>query len=326
MNTATQGYSLVVIGLVFVVVGGINESAIAQRKAHYLFNARQPTGEIGRAQLLRRPELRNYFQPVRVTVPRGAVVAVAQAGIFDKPDVDAMLVGLQVGQVYRLKVSDIPHRGRVNVYPTIELLDRMHPPGGKETRYPIPIEITAEDLALALTGKYVTRVVYVEDPQAAVAARDVPEQRYFEVLPTEDPLVVASELGRPVAILRMGTVTPGAQGLTFEFLFGAPPIERYAEWPAVEYVPSELDVEGIPVTPSAKNGPSSAVADIPVTPEERGAPKATESANITDDLPARETAPDAATDTDNIFRDDLGDMPPQDSETDEAEIDPFEDF
>ena len=221
-----------VIGLVFVIVGGIHESAVAQRKAHYLFNARLPTGEIGRAQLLRRPELRNYFQPVRVIVPRGAAVAVA--GIFDKPDTDATLVGLQVGQVYRLEVSDIPNRGRVIVYPTIELLDRMHPPSRKETRYPIPIEITAEDLALALAGKYVKRVVYVEDPRAALAARDLPEQRYFEVLPTEDPLVVASELGRPVAILRMGTVTPGAQGLTSEFLFGSPPIERYTEWPSVE--------------------------------------------------------------------------------------------
>ncbi len=223
-----------VIGLVFVIVGCIHESAVAQRKAHYLFNARQPTGEIGRAQLLRRPELRNYFQPVRVTVPRGAAVAVAQAGIFDKPDTDAALVGLQVGQVYRLKVSDIPNRGRVIVYPTIELLDRMHQPGRKKTRYPIPIEIAAEDLALALAGKYVKRVVYVEDPRAALAARGLPEQRYFEVLPTEDPLVVASELGRPVAILRMGTVTPGAQGLTSEFLFGSPPIERYAEWPTGE--------------------------------------------------------------------------------------------
>ena len=88
-------------------------------------------------------------------------------------------------------VSDIPQQWG-DVYPTIELIDRLHPPQGKELRYPIPIEITAADLRLALTGKYVTRVIYVEDPHRALARpRPAPEQRYVDALAHEDPLHVA---------------------------------------------------------------------------------------------------------------------------------------
>ena len=279
---------------------------LGQRRAHYLFNARQPVGEIGRAQLQRRPELHGFFQPVRIKVPRGALVAVAEGGAFATADLDVALVGLQVGEVYRLKVSQIPNRGLAAIYPTIELLDRMHPPPGKETRYPIPIEIAPEDLALALAGKYVTRVIYVEDPRDAIPARDLPEQRYFEVLPSEDPLVVAGELGRPVAILRMGTVAPGPAGPTSEFLFGSPPIVRHAAFPTVDYVPSEHQVR-----PPQQPSPAADAIDQP-DPEE--VEEVSESDRPTADAtpPARPEEP--AFDED-IFGEDIGDFPDVDDQT-----------
>ncbi len=301
---------LLVAGVGITVVSPLPSSAWAQPK-HYLFSARQPTGEIGRAQLRLRPELQGYFQPVRINAPRGATIEIAEAGGFRVADIGMALVGLQVGHVYRLKISQIPNRGLASVYPTIELLDRMHPPAGKETRFPIPIEITSDDLALALSGKYVTRVVYVEDPRTAVAARELPEQRYFEVLPNEEPLAVASELGRPVAILRMGSLTPGIVGPTDEFLFGSPPLQRHAPVFAADYVPSELDADDLPVSPRTKKQ-SPDVLDPDETAEEA---RFTEPAEDQRDV---ETTPER-----DVF--DV-DVPTDQPDTDDAESNPFEDI
>ena len=217
----------------------------AQQKAHYLFNARQPVGEIGRRQVSIRPELLGVFQPVLLKVPKGTKISVAEGTGFSVAELDAVLVSLQMGDTYRLKITSVPnHYG--DVYPTVELLDRMHAPIGKETRYPIPIELTSGDLGLALSGKYVTRVIYVEDPQRALPSRDLPEQRYADVLGHEDPLHVADSIGRPVAILRMGSLTPGRDGPDTGFLFGSPPSLRHIVAPAPPYNPSELEAIDLP--------------------------------------------------------------------------------
>lgn len=217
----------------------------AQR--HALFSSQSPVGEIGRIQTARRPELRGVFQAVLIKVPQGAVVSVADQGGFSVNKGDVELVGLQVGETYRLRVTAIPNQDG-DVYPTIELIDRMHPPAGKELRHPIPIDITADDLRMALSGKYVTRVVYVEDPRKALPVRDLPDdQRYLEVMAHEDPLHVAQQLGRPVAILRMGSLTPSEDGPSDGFLFGSALVERPALVPMqVPYVPSKLSPADLP--------------------------------------------------------------------------------
>jgi hypothetical protein len=95
-------------------------------------------------------------------------------------------------------------------------------------RFPIPIELTLEELEMALAGKMITRAIYLEDPRTALPVPDDPlRQRYFEVAPGEDLLQVADRLGRPVAILRMGSRLPDDGGPDDAFLFGSPPLERY---------------------------------------------------------------------------------------------------
>ena len=74
------------------------------------------------------------------------------------------LLGMQIGYVYRLQVTNIPNNDGVDIYPTIELVDRLYPPPGLALRFPIPIELTQEELQLAADGAFVTRVIYVEDP------------------------------------------------------------------------------------------------------------------------------------------------------------------
>ena len=227
-----------VMGLLTMgIVQSFPSEVYAQRKAHYLFNARLPAGEIGQRQLMRRPELVGVSQPVLLKAPKGSSVAIAEGAGFSYSQTERALVGLQVGSTYRLKVSNIPNKFG-DVFPTVEIIDRMHAPVGKEARYPIPVELTADDLGHALAGRFVTRVVYVEDPRRALAARDLPEQRYFDAMGHEDPLLVANGLGRPVAILRIGSLAPGRNGPSSEFLFGSPPVQRLATPASRPYIPS----------------------------------------------------------------------------------------
>ena len=102
------------------------------------------------------------------------------------------------------------------IFPTVELIDRLYPPPGLALRFPIPIELTQDELELAARGAFVTRVIYVEDPQQAlpVAQRRDSEQPWIEAPPGEDPLVTADRFGRPVAILRIGGRVPSCRQAT----------------------------------------------------------------------------------------------------------------
>jgi hypothetical protein len=137
-------------------------------------------------------------------------------------------VGLQVGALYRLQVTHIPERPGLEVFPTVEIIDRLYPPPGQKLRFPIPIELTLEELELASEGHFVTRVIYLEDPLAALPLEDQREhQRWIEARVGEDPLVMADHLGRPMAILRLGGRLPAKDQPDGAFLYGAPPVQLY---------------------------------------------------------------------------------------------------
>jgi len=197
---------------------------------HYQHHAMMPPGAIGNWQLLRGGPLPGWFQPVEIKAPHGALISLAEAGAFSQPKRPPLKVGLLIGQVYRLKVMNIPlHEGQ-EVFPTIELIDRTYAPPGQELRFPIPIDLTYEDLQLALAGKFVTRVVYLEDPRRALpVAEDKGGRRWFEVAAGQDPLAAADLLGRPVAIIRLGGRAPDRSAPDAKFLFGCPPVQHYAE-------------------------------------------------------------------------------------------------
>ncbi len=198
-------FALAIIAIVELIAGLVN----AQPPVHYFHNANLPPGTVAYGQLQRHMLMRGYYQPVEVAVPKGALVSVNVGGQFSEPHRHSVLTGMQIGPVYQLKISNIPYFEGYEIFPTIEVINRLYPPEGKAGRFPIPIQFTQEELEMALSGRYVTRVVYLEDHESALPIQEDPaRQRYFEAGPGEDPLQVADTFGRPMLIMRMGSRVP----------------------------------------------------------------------------------------------------------------------
>lgn len=214
-----------------------NSTAWGQRATtHYLQSSDLPPGAIGRGQLQRGGPAPGYFQPVEITAPDGVLISPAVKGQFVEPRPNVLRAGLLLGEVYRFRISAIPEHETEEVFPTVELVSRLHPPPGQETRFPIPIPLSREDLLMAASGRYIVRVVYLEDPTNAFPLAETPrQQRNWDVGVGQDPLRVADELGRPMAIIRMGSRVPDLQRETTNlgFSYGEPPLLFYEKQPIV---------------------------------------------------------------------------------------------
>jgi hypothetical protein len=218
---------------------------------HYWDRGTSPPGAIGSRQLQRGGPLAGFFQPVEIKAPSGVSISLAVANQFGPPQAAPRRVGLLIGSVYRLRVTNIPipQAEGMEIFPTIEIIDRTYAPVDQQVRFAIPIEIVQQDIDLALQGKYVTRVIYLEDPHNPVPAKSVNGQSWFEAAPGRDPLTVADELGRPVAILRLGGRVP-SQGPDPNFYFGSPPWIAYPPRTAGEAKPVRETAAKRPAAPA----------------------------------------------------------------------------
>ena len=238
-------------------------------KVHYLMDARQEPGAVARMQIARQAPGVGTFQALSISGPKGMEVALAKDGQFlptlEAPVTTAMLVGA----VYRFRVTGVPFRPGEELYPTVEVIDRIDAPAGREHRFPIPVVLTPEDLQSALAGALVTRVIYLEDSEVAepIAAK-LGEQRTTDVGPLDNALQTADQLGKPVAILRIGSRVPAdLTGDLSAFLYGCPP---WLPLPAVpsreQFVNSGQWPETIAVEPAEKPFPETPTQDYPRVP------------------------------------------------------------
>ena len=116
--------------------------------------------------------------------------------------------GLAIGHVYRFRVAGLAEYPGVELYPTVEVLDRTHPPPGREAEFAVPVRFTVEEIDQALSGRMVTKVVYVEQPQLASTA-PAEDGLVAETLPPDANLIREADLrGRPLLIVRLGARTP----------------------------------------------------------------------------------------------------------------------
>lgn len=155
------------------------------------------------------PGSRAYFQPVRIELPGEGNVTIfsqphAQPVTKSAPVSAAMLIG----PVYRLKISGLADHPGAELYPTIELLDRLHPPPGLAVAFPIPIPFTDEEIDRALDGALVSKVIYLEEPRDANLGLPEGSAPTEYLGPKLNLLEVADRRGRPVALVRLGGRVP----------------------------------------------------------------------------------------------------------------------
>jgi hypothetical protein len=150
-----------------------------------------------------------YFQPVRLSLPTAGIVTFYEGPSNRSYDLPAAgQAGLLVGRMYRLRVSGLPEFPGTDFYPSIELIDRLHPPAGKAEDYPVEFELTLEELEWASNGRLVTKVVYLEQPDRIPLSNLGAKERISTIEPHQNVVAEADLLGRPVAIVRLGGRTP----------------------------------------------------------------------------------------------------------------------
>jgi uncharacterized repeat protein (TIGR01451 family) len=160
------------------------------------------------------PILEPDVQVVRFQGPPGLTVQVLAPAPIPVPVGDGggiITVGLKRGVGYRLLVRGITERPVAELYPVVEIVGHLHRPEGIDPgKYPIRVVFNQDDMDDAVDrGRLVTKVIYLEDPDQAIPfkmAKD--EVPVITLNPTEPPLRVASALGRPVAIVRIGGRRP----------------------------------------------------------------------------------------------------------------------
>ena len=112
------------------------------------------------------------------------------------------------GYIYRLKLTDIPGRPNVVLYPTVEVAPSTPPTDAYLTHNPIPVQFTPEDFDQVVDGgNFVTKVIYLPDPkyqELAVAGVETLVSTRLE--PGVDPILEADKRGTILLILRLGAI------------------------------------------------------------------------------------------------------------------------
>ena len=120
------------------------------------------------------------------------------------------------GAIYRLKLTNLPDRPGVELYPTLEVAPVTPRTDAFLAHAPIPVQFTDEDLDHVLSGNYVTKVIYLPDPEfQELALAGVEELVSTRLDPGVDPIAEADRRGSIMAIVRIGNLDlqlPG-QGL-----------------------------------------------------------------------------------------------------------------
>ena len=167
-----------------------------------------------------------YFQPVQVNLPTTGIALFYQGSAKNLQSVDSgTSVGLAVGQSYRFRISNMPEYPGVELYPSVEIIDRLHPPFGQKYEFPVPLHITNEEIELAISGRLVTRVVYLEQPNLAAPVDAQSPEEIRTVEPSVNLFKEADIVGRPMLIMRLGSRTPSPHGFDRGFYGSMPPIE-----------------------------------------------------------------------------------------------------
>jgi uncharacterized repeat protein (TIGR01451 family) len=200
------------------LLGNLPTRTAAQEGRYVPFDQNAPVGRIGLWVGQVGKGLAGVLQPVQVVLPTKGSVTVYNGGPETAVNLGAPAqFNVGIGFVYRLKITGMPEFPGVELYPTIEMIDRLHAPQGRAEEFPIPIQFTASEIETAIAGRLVTKVVYLEQPQFAITG-DLTQAMLNRFLPPDRNLLVeADRAGRPMILVRMGSRTPDGSPGDAEF-------------------------------------------------------------------------------------------------------------
>src|SRR5688572_21801779 len=107
--------------------------------------------------------------------------------------------------IYRMKLTNIAGREGVELYPTLEIGPTTPRTEAFLAHNAIPIQFTEEDFDQVLAGNFVTKVIYLPDPEfQELALAGVETLVSTRLDPGVDPIVEADRRGSIMAALRVG--------------------------------------------------------------------------------------------------------------------------
>jgi hypothetical protein len=112
------------------------------------------------------------------------------------------------GAIYRLKLSDIPGRQGLELYPTLDVVPSNSRTSDFLAHSAVPISFTEDDFDQVISGNYVVKVIYLPDPQYQDLANP---GGAGEVVSTRleagvDPIAQAASRGNILLVIRMGNI------------------------------------------------------------------------------------------------------------------------
>jgi hypothetical protein len=138
------------------------------------------------------------------------------------------------GNIYRLKLSNIPGRQGKELYPTLEIAPTMARTQAFLAHNAVPVEFTDNDFDQVLSGNFITKVVYLPNPEyQGLAMAGVGTLVNTQLEPGVDPIVEASNRGAILAVIRVGNKDLGLSKKVAD--------ERYKEFAPPGFI------QGIPV-------------------------------------------------------------------------------
>jgi hypothetical protein len=109
------------------------------------------------------------------------------------------------GAIYRLKLTDIPGREGVELYPTLEVGPAMPRTQAFLAHNAIPVQFTEEDFDQVMSGNFVTKVIYLPNPEyQALALGGVETLVSTRLEPGVNPIIEAERRGAILAVVRVG--------------------------------------------------------------------------------------------------------------------------
>ena len=140
--------------------------------------------------------------------PDGMMVAwdISMPGQFDSaPMVCPGRYNFPQGAIYRLKLTNIPGYDGIELYPTLEVGPGMPRTQAFLAHNAIPVEFTPSDFEQVLAGNFVTKVIYLPDPEyQELALAGVETLVSTRLDPGVDPIVEADRKGAILGVIRLG--------------------------------------------------------------------------------------------------------------------------